>query len=67
MAATWDKDLIHQIATAISDEGRAKYHEALRRNGYTDQYQGLTFWLPNVIIFRDPRWGEDPFFTGEMP
>jgi beta-glucosidase len=73
MAATWDRDLIHQIATAISDEGRAKYHEALRRNGYTDQYQGLTFWSPNVNIFRDPRWGrgqetwgEDPFFTGEM-
>ena len=73
MAATWDKDLIHQIGTAISDEGRAKYHEALRRNGYTDQYQGLTFWSPNVNIFRDPRWGrgqetwgEDPFFTGEM-
>jgi beta-glucosidase-like glycosyl hydrolase len=73
MAATWDKDLIHQIATAISDEGRAKYHEALRRNGYTDQYQGLTFWSPNVNIFRDPRWGrgqeiwgEDPFFAGEM-
>ena len=73
MAATWDMDLIHQIATAISDEGRAKYHEALRRNGYTDQYQGLTFWSPNVNIFRDPRWGrgqetwgEDPFFTGEM-
>ena len=73
MAATWDKDLIHQIATAIGDEGRAKYHEALRRNGYTDQYQGLTFWSPNVNIFRDPRWGrgqetwgEDPFFTGEM-
>jgi beta-glucosidase len=73
MAATWDKELIHQIATAISDEGRAKYHAALRRNGYTAQYQGLTFWSPNVNIFRDPRWGrgqetwgEDPFFTGEM-
>jgi beta-glucosidase len=73
MAATWDKDLIHQITTAISDEGRAKYHEALRRNGYTDQYQGLTFWSPNVNIFRNPRWGrgqetwgEDPFFAGEM-
>ena len=73
MAATWDKDLIHQIAIAIGDEGRAKYHEALRRNGFTDQYQGLTFWSPNVNIFRDPRWGrgqetwgEDPFFTGEM-
>ena len=71
MAATWDRDLIHQIATAISDEGRAKYHEALRRNGRNDQFQGLTFWSPNVNIFRDPRWGrgqetwgEDPFFTG---
>jgi beta-glucosidase len=73
MAATWDKELIHQIATAIGDEGRAKYHEALRRNGFTDQYQGLTFWSPNVNIFRDPRWGrgqetwgEDPFLTGVM-
>jgi beta-glucosidase len=73
MAATWDKDLIHQVATAISDEGRAKYHAALKRNGYTDQYQGLNFWSPNVNIFRDPRWGrgqetwgEDPFLTGEM-
>jgi beta-glucosidase len=73
MAATWDKELIHSVATAISDEGRAKYHAALKRNGYTQQYQGLTFWSPNVNIFRDPRWGrgqetwgEDPFFTGEM-
>ena len=73
MAATWDRDLIHQVASAIGDEGRAKYHAALRRNGYTDQFQGLTFWSPNVNIFRDPRWGrgqetwgEDPFFTGEM-
>lgn len=73
MAATWDRDLIHHVGTAISDEGRAKYHAALRRNGYTDQYQGLTFWSPNVNIFRDPRWGrgqetwgEDPFLTGEM-
>jgi beta-glucosidase len=73
MAATWDKELIHRVATAISDEGRAKYHAALSRKGYTDQYQGLTFWSPNVNIFRDPRWGrgqetwgEDPFFTGEM-
>ena len=73
MAATWDKELIFKVATAISDEGRAKYHAALRRNGYTAQYQGLTFWSPNVNIFRDPRWGrgqetwgEDPFLTGEM-
>ncbi len=73
MAATWDKELIRQVANAISDEGRAKYHAALKRNGYTDIYQGLTFWSPNVNIFRDPRWGrgqetwgEDPFLTGEM-
>jgi beta-glucosidase len=73
MAATWDKELIHRVASAIGEEGRAKYHAALRRNGYTDQYQGLTFWSPNVNIFRDPRWGrgqetwgEDPFLTGEM-
>ena len=73
MAATWDKELIFKVATAISDEGRVKYHTALKRNGYTDQYQGLNFWSPNVNIFRDPRWGrgqetwgEDPFLTGEM-
>ena len=73
MAATWDPDLVYQIASAIADEGRAKYHEALRRNKQTIIYQGLTFWSPNVNIFRDPRWGrgqetwgEDPYFTGEM-
>ena len=73
MAATWDRELIYEVASAISDEARAKYHEALRRNGYTDKYQGLTFWSPNVNIFRDPRWGrgqetwgEDPFLAGEM-
>lgn len=73
MAATWDPELIRQIGSAIGDEGRAKYHAALKRNGYTDQYQGLTFWSPNINIFRDPRWGrgqetwgEDPFLTGEM-
>ena len=73
MAATWDRDLIKQVASAIGDEARAKYHTALNRNGYTQQYQGLTFWSPNVNLFRDPRWGrgqetwgEDPFFAGEM-
>lgn len=73
LAATWDEEIILKVATAISDEGRAKYHQALRRNGYTEQYQGLNFWSPNVNIFRDPRWGrgqetwgEDPFLTGEM-
>lgn len=73
MAATWDRDLIQRVASAIGDEARAKYHETLRRKGFTDQYQGLTFWSPNVNIFRDPRWGrgqetwgEDPFLSGEM-
>jgi beta-glucosidase len=73
MASTWNRNLIHEVADAIGDEGRAKYHEALRRNGYTAQYQGLNMWSPNVNIFRDPRWGrgqetwgEDPLLTGEM-
>jgi beta-glucosidase len=73
MAATWDRKLIQRVASAIGDEARAKYHEALRRKGFTDQYQGLTFWSPNVNIFRDPRWGrgqetwgEDPTLSGEM-
>ena len=43
LAATWDRGLIFKVATAISDEGRAKYHATLRRNGYSAQYQGLTF------------------------
>lgn len=73
MAATWDPELIEKIASAVGDEARAKYHEALRRKGSTLIYQGLTMWSPNVNIFRDPRWGrgqetwgEDPFLTGEM-
>ena len=73
MAATWDPTLIQQVASAISDEARAKYHEAVRKNGFPLIYQGLTFWSPNVNIFRDPRWGrgqetwgEDPYLTGEM-
>ena len=73
MAASWDRDLIRRVGSATGDEARAKYHEALRTKGYTDQYQGLTFWSPNVNIFRDPRWGrgqetwgEDPFLTGEL-
>ncbi len=73
MAATWDRDLIKKVGSTIGDEARAKYHAALKRNGYTQIYQGLTFWSPNVNLFRDPRWGrgqetwgEDPFFAGEM-
>lgn len=73
MASTWNKELIQQVASAIGDEGRAKYHETLRKNGFTAQYQGINVWSPNVNIFRDPRWGrgqetwgEDPYLTGEM-
>jgi beta-glucosidase len=73
MAATWDPALVQRVASAIGDEARAKYHETMRRKGDTLIYQGLTFWSPNVNIFRDPRWGrgqetwgEDPFLTGEM-
>jgi len=73
MAATWDAGLIQRVAAAIGDEGRAKYHATLRRYGETGHYQGLTFWSPNVNIFRDPRWGrgqetwgEDPFLTGAL-
>ncbi len=73
MAASWDPDLIERVASAIGDEGRAKYHATLHRYGETGHYQGLTFWSPNVNIFRDPRWGrgqetwgEDPCLTGEM-
>lgn len=72
MAATFDSALIHRIAAAVSDEARAKYHEAVR-NGQRGQYRGLTFWTPNINIFRDPRWGrgqetygEDPFLTACM-
>lgn len=73
MAATWDAQLIEEVSSAIADEGRAKYHAALESKGSTAQYQGLTFWSPNINIFRDPRWGrgqetwgEDPYLTGEM-
>jgi beta-glucosidase len=72
IADTWDDELMLTVANAISDEARAKYHEALRRNEH-GIYQGLTFWSPNINIFRDPRWGrghetygEDPFLTGKM-
>ena len=72
LAATWDTELMHQVATATSDEARAKHHEFVRR-GKRHIYQGLTFWSPNINIFRDPRWGrgmetygEDPYLTGRM-
>jgi len=72
MAATWNEELVLQIASAISDEGRGKYHQA-QREGNHDRYFGLTFWSPNVNIFRDPRWGrgqetygEDPYLTARL-
>lgn len=72
LAATWDVALMGQVATAISDEARAKHHEFVRR-GVRQIYTGLTLWSPNVNIFRDPRWGrgqetygEDPYLTARM-
>jgi len=71
MAATWNVPLIRHAAEAISDEARAKHHAAARAaNGDSAQYYGLTYWTPNINIFRDPRWGrgqetygEDPYLT----
>jgi len=72
LAATFDEELIFKVATAISDEARAKHHEAVKM-GNRDQYNGLSFWTPNINIFRDPRWGrgqetygEDPFLTSQI-
>ena len=72
MAATWDTGLMHRIADVISTEARAKYNEAIRNDDHS-RYHGLTFWSPNINIFRDPRWGrgqetygEDPYLTGRM-
>lgn len=73
LAATWNTTLVHEVATAISDEARAKHHDALARGESGRQYYGLTFWTPNINIFRDPRWGrgqetygEDPYLTARM-
>lgn len=72
LAATWDTELMGRIATAISDEARAK-HEAAKKQGNRTIYTGLTYWSPNINILRDPRWGraqetygEDPFLTARM-
>ncbi|MGD0368834.1 MAG: glycoside hydrolase family 3 C-terminal domain-containing protein [Acidobacteriaceae bacterium] len=72
MAATWDTQMVHTMGQTISTEARAKYDEAIRNNQH-EQFFGLTFWAPNINIFRDPRWGrgqetygEDPFLTGRM-
>ncbi|MGI6495768.1 MAG: glycoside hydrolase family 3 C-terminal domain-containing protein [Kiritimatiellia bacterium] len=72
LGATFDEPLMREIGTAVSDEARAKHHAALRR-GFHAMYFGLTFWTPNINLFRDPRWGrgqetygEDPFLTARM-
>ncbi|MGE5599533.1 MAG: glycoside hydrolase family 3 protein, partial [Bacteroidota bacterium] len=72
LAATFNPELIGRIAEVISDEARAKHHEFVRR-GERDIYKGLTFWSPNINIFRDPRWGrgqetygEDPYLTARL-
>ncbi|RME01597.1 MAG: glycoside hydrolase family 3 protein [Bacteroidetes bacterium] len=72
LAATWDVNLAHRVSDVIATEARAKYN-AFSSHGYRGQYQGLTFWTPNINIFRDPRWGrgmetygEDPFLTSRI-
>ncbi|MFS4483903.1 glycoside hydrolase family 3 C-terminal domain-containing protein [Hyunsoonleella sp. 2307UL5-6] len=72
MGATWDTSLIFKMGTAVSDEARAKHHKAISE-GKRGIYQGLTFWTPNINIFRDPRWGrgqetygEDPYLTSRI-
>jgi beta-glucosidase len=72
LAATFDQDLVFRIGTAISDEARAMHNASVAR-GYRQQYSGLTFWTPNINIFRDPRWGrgqetygEDPYLTSVL-
>ncbi len=73
MAATFDPDLVGRVAAAVSVEGRAKFNAVYRLRGETEQYQGLTYWTPNVNIVRDPRWGrgqetwgEDPYLTATL-
>jgi beta-glucosidase len=72
LGSTWNADLIRRVAQVISDEGRAKHHQAIR-DDLREPYTGLTFWSPNVNIFRDPRWGrgqetygEDPYLTSRL-
>ncbi len=72
MAATWDRSMVHSMGDIIADEARAKYNQAQREDNHRIFY-GLTFWSPNINIFRDPRWGrgqetygEDPFLTGRL-
>jgi len=72
MAASWDDALLHRVFTAVSDEARVKAQQA-KRSGNIQRYQSLSFWTPNINIFRDPRWGrgqetygEDPYLTTRM-
>ncbi|HEV3469469.1 MAG TPA: glycoside hydrolase family 3 C-terminal domain-containing protein [Pyrinomonadaceae bacterium] len=72
LAATWDAGLVRRVADVVSTEARAKHHEFARR-GERGRYKGLTFWSPNINIFRDPRWGrgqetygEDPYLTARL-
>ena len=72
MAASFDEPLVYEVFTAVSDEARVKYNQA-KETGLVRQYQGVTFWTPNINIFRDPRWGrgmetygEDPYLTGQL-
>ena len=72
MAASWDDALLHKVFTAVSDEARVKAQQA-KRAGDIKRYQSLSFWTPNINIFRDPRWGrgqetygEDPYLTSKM-
>ncbi len=72
MASTFDPDLVGEVADVISTEGRAKYNKHVKYGDH-DIFKGLTFWAPNINIFRDPRWGrgqetfgEDPFLTAEL-
>jgi beta-glucosidase len=72
LAATWDEELIRRVADVASTEARAKHHE-FARNNERGRYKGLTFWSPNINIFRDPRWGrgqetfgEDPYLTSRL-
>jgi beta-glucosidase len=72
LAATWDEDLVRSVADVTSTEARAKHHEFARKNE-RGRYKGLTFWSPNINIFRDPRWGrgqetygEDPYLTSRL-
>lgn len=72
MGASFNNQLLEQVFTAVSDEARVKNRIARQNNSYA-RYQGLTFWTPNINIFRDPRWGrgqetygEDPFLTGQL-